>query len=95
MTRLGIGVIAAALSMPAAGQRAQEPTCDSVCLAQVMSSFVKAMTTGAAASVPLAEYAEIRENARAVPLSETAWKGVRSVRSSIRYSPACCRPSNG
>jgi hypothetical protein len=46
-----------------------------------MSGFLKAMTTGAAGMVPLAQHAEVRENGNVVPLAGTAWKSVKGIRS--------------
>jgi hypothetical protein len=51
-----------------------------------MAAFVAAMTTGKPGSVPLAEHAEIRENAKVVTLAETAWRQVRAVRSIMTFA---------
>ena len=51
-----------------------------------MSGFVVAMTTGKPGSVPLAEQAEIRENANLVPLAETTWREVKAVRSIMTFA---------
>jgi hypothetical protein len=86
MTRLGIGIIAVALTSAAAGQTPPAAACDSGCLAKVMSDFIKAMTTGAPGLVPLVEFAEIRQNAKLVPMRETAWKDVTKIRSSMTFA---------
>jgi len=71
-----------------AAQSAQAPaaTCGQACLARIMDDFVKAMTTGQAASVALAPEAEIRENAKTVTLDATAWKQVKAVRSIMTFA---------
>jgi hypothetical protein len=51
-----------------------------------MTDFLKAMTTDAPNSVPLAEHAEIRENGQVVPLTGTAWNGVRAIRSVMTFA---------
>lgn len=51
-----------------------------------MSDFLKAMATGAAGTVPLAESAEVRENARLVPLAGTVWKAVKAIRSVVTFA---------
>jgi len=83
-----LALLAAVAGPAAAGQAAQSgaPSCDNACLANSMSEFLKAMTAGAPNAVPLAEYAEIRENAKAVALSECAWKGVKSIRSVMTFA---------
>lgn len=58
-------------------------TCDQGCLANVMDGFMKAMMSGKAAEVPLAQDAEIRENTKVVTLDSTAWKQVKAIRSSF------------
>jgi len=57
--------------------------CDQTCLANVMDGFIKAMTSGKTAAVPLAQDAEIRENTKVVTLDSTAWKQVKAIRSSF------------
>jgi len=84
MTRLRMPFAAVLLTLlgtmtPAA------PSCDNECLSKVMSDFVKAMSTGASSSVPLTEYAEVRENGKVVSLAETSWKEVRSIRSVMTF----------
>lgn len=81
MIRLGPSLIAASLTLvsavfvPAAtGQPVQSAPCDGECLSRVMADFLKAMTSGGTGSVPLAANAEIRENAKLVPIAGTVWK---------------------
>ncbi len=62
--------------------------CDQACLANVMDGFIKAMTSGKTAAVPLAQDAEIRENTKVVTLDSTAWKQVKAIRSSLVVADA-------
>jgi len=77
-------LVAAVALLPVSGQPA--PSCDSTCLAKAMSGFLKAMTTGVADSLPLAETAEIRENGKVVSIGETAWKEVKGIRSVMTFA---------
>jgi len=61
-------------------------TCDQACLTKVMDGFVSAMTAGKPGSVPLAQDAEIRENAKVVALDATAWRQVKAVRSIMTFA---------
>ena len=63
------------------------PSCDDACLSRAMADFVNAMTSRTPASVRLSDAAEIRENARVVPLEGTAWQQVKSVL--WRFATAC------
>ena len=60
--------------------------CDQACLSKVMTDFVSAMTAGRPRAVPLAESAEIRENAKVVSLDATTWKQVKAVRSIMMFT---------
>jgi hypothetical protein len=74
-----------------AAQRDPTPpaaTCDQACLTGIMDGFIKAMTTGSSASVPLAQDAEVRENTKVVTLDSTAWKQVKAIRSSFAVADA-------
>jgi hypothetical protein len=51
-----------------------------------MASFLKAMTTGAYNSVPLAASAEVRENAKLTTLRDTAWKRVKTIKSVMTFA---------
>jgi hypothetical protein len=53
-----------------------------------MADFLKAMTTGRSADVPVAADAEIRENGAVVALSAATWKDVTAVRSVITFADA-------
>ena len=57
--------------------------CDRECLSTAMDDFVKAATTGRASSIAIADYAEIRENAAIVPIGNTTWARVKTVRSIV------------
>lgn len=66
---------------------AQQPGgCDGPCLAKSMKDFIAAMTAGKADSVPVAEYAEIRENAKVVPLAATTWTKVKALRAVVTFA---------
>jgi len=86
--------VAAATLLTSAGARpvAAQPvsvssgTCDRVCLVKVMDAFVSALTAGKPGSVPLAQDAEIRENAKVVALDATAWTKVKAVRSIMTFA---------
>jgi hypothetical protein len=73
-----------------AGQTASAPTngCDHACLTAAMAEFLKAMTTGRSAGVPLAADAEIRENGAVIALSAATWKDVKAIRSVITFADA-------
>ena len=92
LTRSAVPVLALVLtgtfSGPVAAQSVQAPAvdCDRACLERVMDDFVKAMTTGKTASVPLAQEAEIRENAKVVALDATAWRQVKAIRSVMTFA---------
>lgn len=81
-------VSATTFSAPVVAQPAAfaESTCDRQCLDTTMDAFVAAMTTGKPGAVPLAEQAEIRENAKVVGLAETAWRQVKAVRSIMTFT---------
>lgn len=71
-------------SQRAAAQPSQSSVaCDQECLSKVMKDFLSAMTTGTPGTVPLADQAEVRENAKIVTLEATAWKQVKAVRSTM------------
>jgi len=53
-----------------------------------MSEFVAAMTSRKPDSVPLADFAEIRENTRSVDIRSTAWQRVKAVRSMMTFADA-------
>jgi hypothetical protein len=55
--------------------------CDRQCLSTAMDDFVKAITTGRAGSIAIADNAEVRENAAIVPIGNTTWARVKTVRS--------------
>ncbi len=57
--------------------------CDRQCLSTAMDDFVKAVTAGRASSIAIADYAEIRENAAIVPIGNTTWARVKTVRSIV------------
>jgi hypothetical protein len=57
--------------------------CDRQCLSTAMDDFVKAVTTGRASSLAIADYAEIRENAAIVPIGNTTCARVKTVRSIV------------
>jgi hypothetical protein len=76
--------LAGAVAVPTAV--GQTPSCDGACLSRAMSDFLRAMTTGAPNSVPLAEHAEVRENGKVVSLSDTVWKGIRGIRSAMTFA---------
>jgi hypothetical protein len=81
-------LLLAAVAPRVAAAQAPAGSCDQACLTKIMSAFVDAMTAGRPASVPLAEDAEIRENARVVPLDATAWRQVKAVRSIMTFADA-------
>ena len=62
--------------------------CDRKCLATAMDDFVKSATTGRAASIRIADHAEIRENAAIVPIGKTSWARVKTVRSIVSITDA-------
>jgi hypothetical protein len=67
--------------------RATEPSaCGQECLLERMAKFLDAARTGRLETLPLAEDAEVRENARLIRLEESAWKKVRAVRSSMVFA---------
>ena len=78
--------VTAVLALSVAAQPTQESGCDRACLMGAMSRFLAAMTVGTVGDVPLAQAAEIRENARRVSLEETAWKDVTTVRSAMTFA---------
>ena len=84
--------VATLLTSAFPGTVAAQPTpvpavdCGRECLETVMNDFVKAMTTGTIAAVPLVQGAETRENARAVALDATAWRQVKAVRSIMTFA---------
>ena len=81
-------VLTSVFSGPAFAQSVQGPAaaCDQACLTKVMDGFVNAMTAGKPGSVPLAQDAEIRENAKVVALDATAWRQVKAVRSIMTFA---------
>lgn len=83
-SRASSAVMAAALALLGVPWAAF--SCDEACLQGAMSGFLKAMTTGAHGSVPLAAHAEIRENGKPVSLGETVWKGVHGIRSVMTFA---------
>src|SRR5512139_195146 len=79
-----VGLVSLGLSSGLAAAQASTPPgadCDQECLSKVMKDFLSAMTTGKAATVPLADAAEVRENTKIVALAATAWKQVKAIRS--------------
>jgi hypothetical protein len=81
-------VVTSASTNPVAAQTAQARVapCDQACLTKVMDDFVRAMTTGTPASVPLAQDAEVRENAQTVRLDAAVWRNVKAVRSIMTFA---------
>jgi len=73
---------------PGAGAQAPPATasCDYACLTNAMSAFVTAMTTRTAGSIKLSDTAEVRENARVVPIDGTTWQQVKAVRSTMTFA---------
>lgn len=63
-----------------------EQPCDRDCLQKRMQEFLDAAVAGRLASLPLADTAEIRENARATGLEESAWRRVKRVRSVMTFA---------
>jgi len=57
--------------------------CNRQCLSTAMDDFVKAATTGRAGSIAIVDHAEIRENAVIVPIDNTPWARVKTVRSIV------------
>lgn len=87
VTALMAGAAFAANGRAAAQTAAtQLPECDEQCLTSIMDRFITAMTARRNEDIPLAQHAEIRENARIVPLSATAWTGVKTVRSRMTFA---------
>jgi len=80
-------ILAAAIASSALTQNVQPPpACDNACLSKTMAAFLKAMTTGAAGSIPIAAAAEIRENGQMVSLGDSAWKSVKAIKSVMTFS---------
>ncbi|GIU77553.1 MAG: hypothetical protein KatS3mg005_0791 [Bryobacteraceae bacterium] len=80
-------LLGAATVQGAAGQATTTTTfCDSACLSELMANFIQAVTTNTPGLVPLADQAEIRENAKPVALTETAWKRVKTIKSVMTFS---------
>lgn len=74
------------LTLAAAPPPVSQSSCDRPCLLETMDQFLTAMTSEPSGSVPLAPAAEIRENTRRVPLTETAWKDVKTLRSVMTFA---------
>jgi hypothetical protein len=89
-TKVRVAVTLVMLTLPrfAAGQMAQPATrsCDHACLSKAMSDFVTGMTSRSAGSIKLSDAAEIRENARIVPIGSTGWQNVKTVRSMLIFA---------
>ena len=81
-------VLGALSTQRAAAQPSPPPAaaCDQACLSKAMRDFLSVMTAGRPGAVRLAEYAEVRENAKVVTLDATAWKSVKRVRSSMTFA---------
>ena len=62
--------------------------CDRQCLSTAMDDFVNAVTTGRAGSITIADNAEVRENAAIVPIGNTTWARVKTVRSIVSIADA-------
>ena len=60
--------------------------CDRQCLSTAMDDFVKAVTTGRAGSITIAHTVEVRENAAIVPIGNTTWACVKTVRSIVNIA---------
>ncbi len=82
---LGVG-IAAPAAAGAQPSQAQTSPCGEECLVRVMDRFLAAMLAGKAEFVPLVPDAEVRENTQVVPLAQTAWKDVKTVRSVMTFA---------
>jgi len=81
---LGTGITSsAALAQPSSAQTAD---CDRQCLSQVMDRFLAAMVAGKSDAVRLSAGAEIRQNTRLVPLAQTAWKDVKTIKSTMMFA---------
>jgi len=81
---LGLAICAsAATAQPSPAQAAD---CDRQCLSQVMDSFLAAMVAGKSDAVRLSAGAEIRQNTRLVPLAQTAWKDVKTIKSTMMFA---------
>jgi hypothetical protein len=65
---------------------AQATARDQPCLSQAIYRFLAAMLAGKPKSVPLATDAEVRENTRSVPLTATAWRDLKAVRSVMTFA---------
>jgi hypothetical protein len=83
---LATAMVGGALSGAAGAQPASASACDHACLSRVMGEFLETMTAGKPGSVQLAEHAEVRENARVVPLDATSWRHVKAVRSVMTFA---------
>lgn len=70
----------------AAAPPGREQPCDRECLLKRMQEFLDAAASGRLASLPLADTAEIRENARAIRLEESAWRRVKRVWSVMTFA---------
>jgi hypothetical protein len=70
----------------AEARQASGGSCNHACLSKAMADFVSAMTNHKPASVPLAALAEVRENAKRVDISGTAWQKVKSVKSLMTFA---------
>jgi hypothetical protein len=82
----GAVALVLAVSTIARAQAPEPPTCDAVCLNGAMDAFMTTMVSGRSGSVPLAEGAEVRENARRVALEATVWADVERVRSTATFA---------
>jgi hypothetical protein len=85
ITLVAVFAVTAARAQPASQA---SPICDEACLSRAMSVFLEAMTKGSPGSVPIAEQAEIRQNSKPIPLAETVWKEVKSIRSVMTFADA-------
>ena len=74
---------AVAAAQPSSAQAAD---CDRQCLTQLMNGFLSAMVEGKFGAVRLSPDAEIRQNTRVVPLAQTAWKNVKTIKSTMIFA---------
>ena len=78
-----VGAHVASGTVSAQTASADSFACDRQCLSTAMDDFVKAVTTVRAGSITLADNAEVRENAAIVPIGNTTWARVKTVRSIV------------
>jgi len=70
----------------AEAHQAPAVACDHGCLSKAMTQFIAAMTAGRPGSIPLAERAEVRENAERIDIGRTAWQRVKAVKSVMTFA---------